>query len=167
MYYRYNSLQNHNLTVYLLSWESYYKVVSKLCYISLFGKNLLGVPWIFWDAWDYWITVCLSDSVKFFSPPIWRGRTEDRLYQTHQWLSPDLSFSPDIYLICSLFFPSSCHLTPQQLFSPSGQVIYVYYKAEAGLWQDRGEMYSLMLFSSIMVSFENQRMNLTSEPNEN
>lgn len=114
---------------------------------------------MFWDAQDYWLTVCLSDPVKFFSPPDWREKTEDKVYQTHQWLPPDLSSAPDICLVC-FFFPSSCHVTPRQLLSLLGQIICVYHKAKAGLSQDRGEMYNPILFLSIMVSFENQRMNL-------
>lgn len=122
---------------------------------------------MFLDAQDYCLMVCLSDPVKFFYPLVWRKKIEDKVYQTHRWLSPDLSSSPDIYLICLLFFPSSCHVTPQQLFSLLGQIICVYHKAKAGLSQDRGEMYNTILFLSTMVSFENQRMNLTSEPNGN
>ena len=115
-------------------------------------KDLLGVPWIFWDAQDFWVTVCLSDTIKFFSPSIWRLRTEDRVYPTHQWLPPNISFSPDIYLIRLLFFSSSCYLTPQQLFLVfQGLLVLTRLKEDCGRPQVK---YTTLWFSLVSVSFE-------------
>lgn len=97
--YRHSHLQSHNLIVYFLWWELYYKVINKLCYISLLRKDLLRVSWIFS------VTVCLSDPVKFLSPLWVSKRTVDRVYTSHQWLR----LTSHSLLMPALFVYSSFH----------------------------------------------------------